>query len=33
MEQVSDRVLSDHNAAGLEALWSQVKQQEAIASK
>jgi nucleoside triphosphate diphosphatase len=33
MEQASDRALSDQNAATLEALWTQAKQQEAIASK
>jgi nucleoside triphosphate diphosphatase len=33
MELASDRVLSDHNAASLEKLWTQVKQQEAIVSK
>jgi MazG family protein len=33
MEQASDRALSDQDAAGLEALWAEVKQQEAIAAK
>lgn len=33
MEQASDRVLSEHNAAELEALWAQAKQQEAVAAE
>lgn len=33
MEQASDRALSEQNAAALELLWAQAKQQEAIASK
>jgi len=33
MEQASDRVLSEHNAAELEALWVQAKQQEAVAAE
>jgi nucleoside triphosphate diphosphatase len=33
MEQVSGRALDGHNAAELEALWAQAKQQEAIAAE
>jgi ATP diphosphatase len=33
MEQASDRALSEHNAAELEALWAQAKQQEAVVAE
>jgi hypothetical protein len=33
MEQASGRALSESNAAELETLWAQAKQQEAIAAK